>query len=76
VRTSVITNAGLSGLSYLAALLAAFHEIYLLSLLFAILTTIPLLGFSWDSRGVKRTLFGVITTASALFAVYSGVVVS
>ena len=72
VRTNVIVNAGLSGTSYLVALLAAFHEIYMLSLLFAILTTIPLLGFSWESRGVKRTLFGMISAASVVFAAYSG----
>ena len=71
MRRRVWVNSGLAGVSYLAALMAAFHEIYFLSLLFAILTTIPLLGFSWDARGVKRTLFGIISTASALFAAYS-----
>lgn len=74
MRIQVVLKVGLSGLSYLAALFSAFHEIFSLSLLFAVLTTLPLLSFSWETKGVKRTLFGIISAASVVFATYSAIV--
>ena len=69
---SVSTNIALTsvgaGLAYTAALFAAYFDLYLVAFAFAATTSIPLMRVRSDIPGLKRTLAGVLSTATLIFA--------